>query len=75
MSEEILIEGWFARNRALHGDKVAVKLLDDDSNTREACDSVLKTRNARPPARTLDNRRGSWGGGRERQLGHRRGSQ
>ena len=63
VNEEILIEGWFARNRALHGDKVAVKLLDDDTHTRDAFDSVLTTRSARPPARALENRRGSWGGG------------
>ncbi len=26
-AEEVVIDGWFARNRALNGDKVAVKLL------------------------------------------------
>jgi hypothetical protein len=30
-SDDILIDGWFARNRALHGDKVAVKLVEEDT--------------------------------------------
>ena len=64
VNEEIAIEGWFARNRALHGDRVAVKLLDDDSKARDAFardvmgSPVLATRSARPTVRALDGRRG-----------------
>ena len=57
-AEDICIEGWFARNRALNGDRVVVKAIDDERretavsmSAAVASTSPSHHGNVRPPAR------------------------